>query len=107
APPGGNAPPVVEDRTAEGLAAPCIVDGLVDDELVRLQAGGRAPQPLLLELDHLIGETLALLADAVTLGDADIVEEDLRGVGGAHAHLVELSCDLHTPGLHGDADQRL
>jgi hypothetical protein len=47
------------------------------------------------------------LADAVAQRHAHIVEEDLRGVGGAHAELVELARDLHALGLHRQADQRL
>jgi len=50
---------------------PCdcgVVDGLGDNVLVRLEAGGRAPQPFLLELDHLVGKTHAFLADPVALG---------------------------------------
>jgi hypothetical protein len=74
---------------------------------MRLEAGGSAPQPLLLELDHLVGKTLALLADAVALGYPDIVEEDLRRIGRTHAHLVELARHLHALALHGNADQRL
>ena len=61
---------------------------------MRLEAGRRAPQPLLLELHHLVGEAHAFLADAVALRHPHIVEEDLRGVGRAHADLVELARDL-------------
>ena len=98
---------VVEDRLAERLAVAGVFDRLGDDEFMRLEAGRRAPQPLLLELHHLVGKALALLADAVALRHPDIVEEDLRGVGGAHAHLVELARDLHALALHRHADQRL
>ena len=75
--------------------------------LVRLEAGGRAPQPLLLELDHLVGKAHAFLADPVALRHPHLVEEDLRGVGRAHPHLVEFSRDLHALALHRHADQRL
>src|SRR5262249_59374652 len=54
-----------------------------------------------------IGDALALLSDAVALRHAYLVEEDLRGVGGAHAELVELARDLDALGLHRDADQAL
>jgi hypothetical protein len=54
------------------------------------QAAGRAPQALLLELQHLEGEAHAFLADAVPLRHAHVVEEQLRGVGAVHADLVDL-----------------
>jgi hypothetical protein len=63
---------------------------------MRLEARRRAPQPLFLELHHLVGEAHALLADAVALGHAHIGEMDLRGVGTAHADLVD-ACARSTP----------
>ena len=53
----------------------------IDRVLHADDAAGRAEQALLLELQHLVGEALPLLADAVRLRHADIVEVDLRGVG--------------------------
>ena len=50
---------------------------------------------------------MAFLADAIALRHPHIIEENLRGVGRAHAHFVELACDLDALGLHRHADQRL
>ncbi len=36
---------------------------------------GHCPQPLFLELKHLIGEAHAFLADDVLAGHADVIEE--------------------------------
>jgi hypothetical protein len=98
---------IVKDALAERLAVAGVFDGLVDDGFMRLEAGRGAPQPLLLELHHLVGEALALLADAIALRHPHIVEENLRGIGRAHAHLVEFARDLDALGLHRHADQRL
>jgi hypothetical protein len=73
------------------FAATRIFDRLIDDGFVRLEARGRAPQPLLLELHHLVSKAVALLANTIPLRHAHVVEENLRGVGRAHAHLVEFS----------------
>src|SRR6185437_715132 len=98
---------VVEDALAEGLAAARVLDGVLDDALHLDEPARRGPQPLLLELLHLVDEAHALLADAEALRHAHAVEEDLRRVGGAHAELVELARDLDALLLHRHADQRL
>src|SRR5579862_3323895 len=53
---------VVEQRLAEHLALAGVVDGGVDDAVAAHQGAGAGPQPLLLELLHLIDEALARLA---------------------------------------------
>jgi hypothetical protein len=50
---------------------------------------GRGPQALFLELRHLVGEALALLADPVALRHPHVVEVDQSGVTGHHADLVD------------------
>ena len=72
---------VVEDALAECLAAPCIFDRVGNDGFMRLEAGRRAPQPLLLELHHLVGEAVAFLANTISLRHPHLVEENLRGIG--------------------------
>jgi hypothetical protein len=72
---------IVKDALAERLAVAGVFDGLGDDGFVRLEAGRSPPQPLLLELHHLVGESLAFLADAIALRHPHIVEEYLRGIG--------------------------
>src|SRR5581483_10442662 len=72
---------VVEDRLAERLALAGVFNGVLDHALLGDEAGRCRIEPLLLELQHLIREALALLADAVTLRHAHVLEEDLRGVG--------------------------
>ncbi len=74
---------------------------------VAFQTRRRRPKPLLLKLRHLIDEAFALFANAVALGDADAIKENLRGVGGAHAEFVERARDRDAFGLHRQADQRL
>jgi hypothetical protein len=98
---------VVEQRPSEHLALARVLHGLVDQPLHADHGGDGAPQPLLLELLHLIDEAHAFLADGMAHRHLHVVEEDLGGVGGAHAELVELFDDLHALGLHRDHDQRL
>ena len=73
---------------------------------MRLETRSCAPQPLLLELHHLVGEALAFLADAIALRHPHLVKENLSGVGRAHAHLVEFAGDFDALGLYRHADQR-
>ena len=56
---------------------------------------------------HLVDEAVAFLADAVALGHAHAVEENLRGVRGMHAQLVELARHGDAFRFHRQADQRL
>ena len=98
---------VVEQRTAEHLALACVLRRLVDQPLHADHGGDRAPQPLLLELLHLVDEAHAFLADQVPHRYLHFVEEDLRGVRRAHAELVELLHDLNAGRLHRQTDQRL
>jgi len=72
-----------------------------------LQAAGRREQPLLLELQHLVDEARTLLPDAVALRHAHVVEEDLRGVGGTHAELVEPGRERNARPIRRHDDQRL
>lgn len=41
---------------------------------------GDCPQPLFLELQHLVGEAHAFLADDVLAGHADVIEEHFGSV---------------------------
>ena len=79
----------VEHRAAENLAFANVVDSLVEQPSAP-RCVRRGPQALLLELQHLVGEAHAFLADAVALRHTHVVEMDLRGVGGHHADLADL-----------------
>ena len=46
-----------------------------------------------LELPGDVVEALALLAEQVLRRHADVLEDELAGVGGVHAHLLELARD--------------
>ncbi len=98
---------VVEQRPAEHLALARVFGGFRDQALHADHGRDRTPQPLLLELLHLVDEAHAFLADQVPDGHLHFVEEDLRRIGRAHAELVELLHHLHALGLHRQADQRL
>ena len=98
---------VVEQGLAEHLALAGVVDGGVDDAVAAHQGAGAGPQPLLLELLHLVDEALARLADRVAHRHLHLVEEGLHGVRGAHAELVQLLHDRQALGLHRHHDQRL
>jgi len=47
---------------------------------------------------------VAFLANTIPLRHPHLVEENLRGIGRAHAHLVELAGDFDAFGLHRHAD---
>ncbi len=72
-----------------------------------LQATGRGPQPLLLELHHLVHEALTLLPDAVTLRNTHFVEIDQPGVAGMHTDLADLACLFDAGAVHRHHHQRL
>lgn len=97
---------VVEDRLLEDLPLPRVLDGLLNhvlhhgqnwrrrdtgevtspqllSGLLRLSGCltvGRCPEPLLLELEHLVGEAQTLLADHVLTGNAHVLQEHLSRV---------------------------
>ncbi len=96
---------IVKDALPERLAVAGIFDRLSDNVFMRLKARRCTPQPLLLELHHLVGEALAFLANSIPLRHPHIVEEDLRGIGRSHPHLVELTRDFHALSFHRYADQ--
>jgi len=97
---------VVEHRLAEDLPLPRIGYGVAQNPVQHGPLRG-GEQPLFLELLHLVGEAHALLADAVALRHAHVVEEQLGGIGRPHAELLELLGDADAGRFHGNADQRL
>ena len=56
-------------------------------------AGG-GDQPFALELPADVVEALADLAEDRVRGDAEVLEGELAGVGGVHAHLLEVGCGV-------------
>lgn len=71
---------------------------------------GHGPEPLFLELQHLVGEAHAFLADDVLAGHADVVEEHLGRVRRPHAQFIDLAGDVHSCGRRKKetcADMRL
>ena len=81
------------DRAAEGLALLGVLEGAVEDALRARDAADRGDEPLPLELPGDVVEALALLAEQVLRGDADVLEGELAGVGGVHPHLLQLAGD--------------
>lgn len=97
---------VVEDRLLEDLPLPRVLDGLLNDVLHHGQSWrwsnkgdvtsprllsaqlrfkslltvGHGPEPLFLELKHLVGEAQALLADDVLTGKAHVIKEHFSRV---------------------------
>ena len=70
---------VIDQGLAEGLALAAVLDGLGNAVFQRLDHVGGTPQALFLELQHLHHETGALRANAVALGHAHVVKENLGG----------------------------
>lgn len=71
---------------------------------------GHGPEPLLLELQHLVREAHAFLADDVLAGHTDVVEEHLGRVRRPHPQFIDLASDVHSCGrrkAETNADTRL
>lgn len=54
------------------------------------------PEPLFLELKHLIGEAHAFLANDVVAGNTNVIEEHFSCVRRPHAEFINLACDLYS-----------
>ena len=101
----------VEDRLAECLAAFDIIDGLVDRALDHADALEADDVALLRQFLHQLDEALALFpAKQVSGGHADVIKEQLGGVSGMLADLVEVTATAETAlsfdGLCLDTDDR-
>ena len=81
------------DRAAEGFALLGVLEGLLDHPLGPRVAAGGGDQALALELPGDVVEALADLAEHGVGRDADVFEGELAGVGGVHAHLLQLGGD--------------
>lgn len=110
---------VVEDGLLEDLPLPCVLDGLLNDVVHygqswrrpdkdgdvssgRLLSGqlrtltvGRCPEPLFLELKHLVGEAQAFLADDVLTGNADVIEEHFSRVWWPHPQFIDPASNVY------------
>ena len=62
-------------------------------------------EPLAGQVLHQVDEALALLAEEVPGGDADVGERQLRGVLGGHADLLEVAATLEARGVALDDDE--
>jgi len=86
--------------------------GPVDAIGQRLDTAGRSPKPFLLKLHHLVHETGAFDADAITLWHPHLVKINQAGVTGVHADLFDLFADFDALAqlafvAHGHHDQAL
>ena len=81
------------DRAAEGLALLGVLEGAVENPFRAGYAADRGHQPLALELPGDVVEALALLAEQVLRGDADVLEGEFARVRGVHPHLLQLAGD--------------
>src|SRR6476619_3079925 len=94
------------DGLAEGLALLGVLDRLAQDlEGVR-GVGHRRADALLRQPLHHRDEAPALLPQPVGVGQADVVEEQLRGVGLLLADLVELAAPAEALHARLDHEQR-
>lgn len=78
----------IEQRLTEHLSLSRVIDRHLDAIIASLQDAGRTPKTFVLELEHLIDETHAFVADHVLGGHAYVVEEELSSVATVHAELV-------------------
>ena len=96
----------VEDRLLEGGALLGELHRLVEGALRAGLGGQRDRQTLLGQLVHQVGEALALFAQTVGDRDAHVLEEQLGGVGGVLADLVEVAPAGEAVAVGLDQDQR-
>jgi len=95
----------VPDGLAEGLAVLHVVDGVLQAGLEHGRGAQRDREALLRQLFHQRVHALALAAEDVAGGNAHVVEEELGGVGGMLADLVELAAAAEARAVGLDEDQ--
>jgi hypothetical protein len=92
------------DRLTERLAVLDVLQCLAPGFTRAGDRRDRDGQPLRWQIVHEVVEALALLAEEVVAGHADVFEVQLGGVGGVQAHLVELASALEA--LHAAFDDQ-
>ena len=96
----------IEHHSGERLARLGELDRLVERLLRRGLDRDRDRQPLLRQLAHQIDEALALFAQAIGDRHADVLEKQLRRIGGILPDLVELAALLEAIAVAFDQDDR-
>ena len=89
-------PPDLElgQRATEGLALLAVANRVAHGQLHPGDRPERGDEALALEVGHDVIEAVILLAEPVADGDAHVFEEQLGGVGGLVADLLELLADV-------------
>ena len=84
------------DRAAEGVAVICVLDRGFEQTLGRRIRTGGGDQPFGLELPADVVEALADLAENRIGRNPEVLEGELAGIRGVHAHLLEVLSDRET-----------
>src|SRR3954447_13574645 len=92
------------DRLAESVPLLRVAERQLDNLLARGGRHHRDREPLLRKVHHQVDEPLALLAEQVLLRHRDVVEEELSGVLGLEADLLEVPAALEA--LHPPFDDK-
>ncbi len=94
------------ERAPEGLALLDVPGGDLEEVFGGGDPGDRYAHPLLGQVGHEVDEGAVAFAEEVLLGDAYVVEEQLRGVLGLLPDLVEVAAPLEALGTALDDEQR-
>ena len=95
----------VRDRLAERLALQGVILRVLEHPVRPRDRTGGGDHPLPLQLPHQVLESLAFLADQVADRDVAVLEQQLGGVGGVHAELLQRARDLEALGPFLDDQQ--
>src|SRR5215813_13665627 len=91
-------------RHSKSFALASVVDRIANALLHGSHSSERCHQSFALEVFHDVVKTLVLLAEDVARGNAALVEEEFRGVGGQVADLLQLLADREALGLGWEQD---
>ncbi|MCY1231630.1 hypothetical protein D9M72_440860 [compost metagenome] len=95
----------IPHRLVEGAAVLHVLEGLLEKALELGRGADGDHETLLRQLLHQVGEALAFFTQPVGHRHADVVEEQLGRVLGAHADLVELAAAAKAGAVRLDHDQ--